>query len=109
MKLIYLLFGVFLSASASASSVSVVEETGGIEDKGNWLAIFAYSDAYSWVNVVNESEGHDALYCQPSKLALRVEQVWDIVLRFLESTEKYDKQSPLGIVVLRALQSTFPC
>ena len=59
-----------------------------------------------WYNTWVDSK--QRLYCEPPKLTLTVDQIFDIVERYIEKHSDAGSQ-PIGLVILIALKDAFPC
>lgn len=70
--------------------------------------LVAYTDAYGWVNLALEKEGRPLLYCVPPKLGLMPEQAGGILRRYVKTHPRKGKY-PASMVILEAMQETFPC
>ena len=67
---------------------------------------------FAWANAYLQLRGQKPLYCQPEKISLEWGNYLQVLDRKLKDDD-YMKQVPLdrflGLVLLRALQETFPC
>ena len=69
-------------------------------------------DAYGIANAALSSNGKPPLYCQPPHLALNADNLVDIVRLEMESPMAPNirqKKVPVELIVLVALQRSFPC
>ncbi|MGE3757737.1 MAG: Rap1a/Tai family immunity protein [Pseudobdellovibrionaceae bacterium] len=62
----------------------------------------------SWANTQLAYDKMPLVYCVPPKMGLTGEQVLDVLKRHLEEVPT-DKNFPVGLALLRAMRSTFPC
>ena len=65
-------------------------------------------DGFGWVNAELSINGQNKLYCQPTKLALEPDQIVSIFMNFSKKWHG-DSKAPAGMIMLLALQETFPC
>jgi hypothetical protein len=72
------------------------------------LLLHSYAQGMEWSNTELESQGKAPLYCAPSKLAINGEQHADIFRKHVKDNP-YVGKYPAAMVLLDALQATFPC
>ena len=70
--------------------------------------LLGLESAYSWSNATLGNRGGKLLYCQPENLAITRSQLKDIFERFVEEHNELADE-PAGLVLLLALEETFPC
>ncbi len=61
-----------------------------------------------WSNVALANKHEALLYCMPSKLALTKDEEVAIVNNYIHDDDTAGYW-PLGLIVLQAMQATFPC
>lgn len=62
----------------------------------------------SWASTVTEGEGGKPIYCPPENLPITARQYLEILRHHVQRDPKSGDQ-PLGLAMLLALRSTFPC
>lgn len=77
-------------------------------DDMSTVLLLAYTVGFSWANTELQMAGRPMLYCVPPKLALRREQAGSILLQYVKAHPK-SRTFPAGMVMLDAMQQTFPC
>lgn len=60
-------------------------------------------------NAAFETRGGAPLYCQPRTLALRTEQVEDILNRYITAGHGVADTDRVEVILLEALKDVFPC
>jgi hypothetical protein len=68
------------------------------------ILVMGEVDGLGWANVDLAAP----LFCQPVKLALSADQIFDIMERYLNSHPEKG-QFPVGMVVKLSLKEAFPC
>ncbi len=68
----------------------------------------ATENGLSWANSALSHDHHQRLYCAPGKLAITDEQDVDILRRHVKEHPEH-QTAPYGLVLLLALELTFPC
>ena len=96
------------SAEPDASTFLQRIDQGGAQGEIAKHTLSAYENGLGWANAHLENEGQRRLYCPPGQLALTPDQVVDIFRRFVARNPEAGN-SPAGMVLLFALQDTFPC
>ena len=88
----------------------LAEQAHDLESNRIYQAILGHEvDGMDWANTaLKESRKELPLYCVPANLALTNNQLIDIVRRMRTDVPSLGK-SPVGLVILFALQKTFPC
>lgn len=80
-------------------------DEGSMPDK---IALISYSTAYEWANTRLAYEKKNPLFCPPPKLSMTPDQTIDIFRQYVKS-HVIATQTPAGLVMLWALEDTFPC
>lgn len=86
------------------SSYDEMKENGGFE-----IYIHGVGMGYAWANTyLLHVKGDSPLYCAPPKLVLGSSNYTDILDREIRDYD-YSLDTPVELILLRALQRTFPC
>lgn len=100
-------------ASSPARAEPSAKEVLSLIDKGDQVALLildAYSNGMDWANSELQSRNTPRLYCAPRNLAITANQTADILRQYLKSPDgSVTSHLPAGLILLRALQATFPC
>ena len=99
-----------LSTSATAEKISVSEAIEKIESRDEATVSFVFG-IYTGIYRANESLNSNhkpSLYCPPATFVADGPNVIDILERFVDRFPAF-KQQPVGVVMLDALVSVFPC
>ena len=99
-----------LSTSATAEKISASEAIEKIESRDEATVSFVFG-VYTEIYRANESlisSHRPSLYCQPTIFVADGPNVIDILESFVNRFPAF-KQQPVGVVMLDALVSVFPC
>lgn len=113
-SIITLLMSVILSAPVHAQEwLEVKTVLEGLDQRGSArdVALIATHHTYQgflWANAELDNRGHQRLFCSPPSLSVTAEQSAQILKDFARRYPEA-RTLPLGAVMLRAFQSTFPC
>jgi hypothetical protein len=84
-------------------------DAAGLESRQLYERILgATSNGISWASTKAMHDGQPGIFCTPNNLALADQQDIDILRRHVFSHPDHAKY-PYGLVLLLALQETFPC
>ena len=102
-----------LTATAAQADLPmswIVEHADKQGDEGDLVKIYLAGvvDGYGWANAKLSNNGEKLLFCQPAKLALQPDQIVSIFMAFAKKW-RGDSKAPAGIIMLLALEETFPC
>lgn len=81
--------------------------TGQLHDLGS-VALISIYNGIEWANAYLEANHRQKIYCPPTKIAIQVEQLADMLTRSVADKPSLGKQ-PFGLAVLDAVISDFPC
>jgi hypothetical protein len=95
-------------AEATAREFADMLRQGGQDADTARVFIHAVGNGLGWANTAMAKRGDQRLFCVPNKLGLTVDQSVDIFSRFLKENPKAGEY-PGGMVMLIALETTFPC
>ncbi|HWP24758.1 MAG TPA: hypothetical protein VNL39_00245 [Xanthobacteraceae bacterium] len=97
-------------AEVSASQILKMYDTGNASERGLIEAnLGGLENGFGWANTYLQSQRQQTpLYCLPDKLALKSEQIIDILRRGVREDAKLGN-APFGLAILVALQRVFPC
>lgn len=107
---------VFLAVTAASSTHAFAEPTGAdmvrqlkLSPESARPYIEGLSSGIDWTNTaIPMMKKGSPLYCPPPKLSLTIEQVENILVRYVESKPS-EAQDPIGFVMLKAFRDIFPC
>jgi hypothetical protein len=74
----------------------------------NKIYLDGVKEGLLFFNAALQADGKTPYFCLPSKLALTVEQVEEIMMRQAKTVVDPDRV-PVSILLLHGLQDTFPC
>lgn len=66
-------------------------------------------NALGWANGDLVSKNRPALFCPPKDLAIGNQNVYPLLDRFFTNHPGISEDFPVGLAILRSLQSAFPC
>jgi hypothetical protein len=87
-------------------------DTGGPEAQELLVVnIFGIAEGLSWANAELRDRGDQQLYCPPANLAITRDQYFSIFREYAEANSwvKSMTAKARGLIILKALQDTFPC
>ena len=99
-----------VNAEPSANAIVKMLDAGGDVAVVAEYSLQSYYDAFLWSNayVERQTENRGHIYCAPRTMVMQKEQARSIFEEYVkEHPEEADK--PTGLIVLLALQATFPC
>jgi len=107
---LFCLFSTEASAEMDAKTLLKAYDVATPKEKDVVLfTITRTQNGMSWANsALRMQRKEDPLYCVPDNLVLTGEQIVDILRRYLNE-EPSAGERPYGLVMLVALQRTFPC
>lgn len=92
------------------SAIASYKGTNAIKKMVAEYYVFGIEEGFGWANSSLVKRGATPLYCPPPKLAITADQTMTILEKFLtEDADAYISGLPPGIVLLLALERTFPC
>ena len=107
---LFCFFSIEVSAEMDAKTLLKTYDVAAPKDKE--IVLFTISrtqNGMSWANsALRTQRKEDPLYCVPSNVVLTGEQIVDILRRHLKEDPSAE-EVPYGLVMLLALQKTFPC
>lgn len=97
-------------AEVSASQILKMYDAGNSSERGLIEAnLGGLENGFGWANTYLQSQRKQTpLYCLPDKLALKSEQIIDILRRGVREDAKLGN-APFGLAMLIVLQRVFPC
>lgn len=101
-----------LSFSATAKEIASAKElVANIHDERNRDYLRAVKEGLDWANVRLVEKHQPLLFCQPPKMALTLDQLSDILQRYVDDKQHSPLLAdfPVRLVLLDALQEVFPC
>jgi len=66
-------------------------------------------NALGWANGDLVSKKRPALYCPPQNLAIGNQNVYPLLDEFIRNHPSIPDDFPIGLAILRSLQTAFPC
>ena len=103
---------VSIEASAEMDAKTLLKTYDVAAPKDKEIVLFTLSrtqTGMSWANsALRTQRKEEPLYCVPSNVVLTGEQIVDILRRHLKEDPSAE-EVPYGLVMLLALQKTFPC
>ena len=103
---------VSIEASAEMDAKTLLKTYDVAAPKDKEIVLFTISrtqNGMSWANsALRTQRKEDPLYCAPTNVVLTGEQIVDILRRHLKEDPSAE-EVPYGLVMLLALQKTFPC
>ena len=103
---------VSIESSAEMDAKTLLKTYDVAAPKDKEIVLFTVSrtqNGMSWANsALRTQRKEDPLYCVPSNVVLTGEQIVDILRRHLKEDPSAE-EVPYGLVMLLALQKTFPC
>jgi hypothetical protein len=112
MKAIMAVVGLWIVASAvpAHAEMSAKDLISEYRAGNQWTAVFilGIENGLGWEESYQDENGGVAIFCQPGKLALTVEQDVDITSRYVAANPK-SAEYPFGMALLLAMKDTFPC
>ena len=95
------------------NSVSAKEMLADIQNEHNRTYLRGVWDGFQSANVSLEENHQRPLFCQPPKLEIPLDQVIDILKRYIGDDHRLSTEAirgfPVDGVLLTALQDVFPC
>ena len=74
------------------------------------LYLGGIGEGIAWSNMVLDLRQSKKIFCQPSKSSINVENLLDILKKEIDENGKTFKgDTPLGLILIRGLVSTYPC
>ncbi|TKC88292.1 hypothetical protein FAZ69_14170 [Trinickia terrae] len=66
-------------------------------------------NAFGWANGDSIAKKHPPLYCQPKDMVVSNQYVYPLLDQFFANHPDLPDSFPIGLAILRTLQSAFPC
>jgi hypothetical protein len=66
-------------------------------------------NAFGWANGDLISKKHPPLFCQPREMAIGNQNIYPLLDQFFANHPDLPDDFPVGLAILRSLQSAFPC
>jgi hypothetical protein len=90
-------------ASVTAAQAVVARDQEDVQ-----LMVHSLGEGYGWANVALILRHQSPLYCAPPERVITHEQHVNILAAFVKERPEHGSR-PVGLVLLRALATTFPC
>jgi len=110
MKKIIIYCSLLLSVS-SAVAVPTAEDVIVMYDNGNEFVrgyVGGFAMAMMWVDVENEYEGKDKIFCIPENLTIDDRVLINAVKKYLKD-HPYGRDNSFNLIGIQSFKATFPC